>query len=99
MPANYQFSFGSVTTFICISICLCKYLNTLLHFAFEVLNLLIGQFEIKDIIVHTKCCGSLASADCSPEFAKFIVRSFVMEKDKMKSKKCRKNAYFVEDCV
>jgi hypothetical protein len=63
MPANQQFSFGSVTTLICISICLCKYLKTLL--CFEVLILLIGQFEIKDIIVHSKGCESLASAECS----------------------------------
>jgi len=58
-------SFGSVTTFICISICLCKYLNTLLPFAFQVLILLIGQFEIKEIIVHSKDCESLALAECS----------------------------------
>jgi hypothetical protein len=61
MPANQQFSFGSVTTFISISICLWKNLNTLLSFAFEVFILLIGQFEIKDIIVHS----SLASVECS----------------------------------
>jgi hypothetical protein len=64
MPANQQFSFGCVTTFICISICLCKHLNTLLLFAFEVLILLIGQFEIKEIIVHSKGCESSASAEC-----------------------------------
>jgi hypothetical protein len=65
MPANQQFSFGSVTTFICISICLYKYVNTLLPFAFEVLIKLIGQSEIKEIIVHSKGCESLASAECS----------------------------------
>jgi hypothetical protein len=65
MPANQQFSSGSVTTFICICICLCKYLNTLLPFAFEVLILLIGQFELKEIIVQSKGCESLASTERS----------------------------------
>ena len=66
MPANQQFTFGSVTIFICISICLCKYLNTLLPFAFEVPILLIGLFEIKkDINGHSEGCESLVLAECS----------------------------------
>lgn len=99
MPANQQFSFGSATTFICISIYLCKYLNTLLHFAFEVLILLIGQFELKEIIVKFKRLWILSLSWMLTSFTKFTVHSFVKEKDKIKSKKCRSCTYFVEDCL